>query len=286
MNIVLISDAGYMDMTMMCIHSIIQTKYPTTQIQFHILVTEGLDSELESKLQKFSIVDNVKVITYNLSSYLKDQGLDVIKTTTHVSTSALIKFFIPEILYDYNQCLYIDGDILVRKDLSGFYGYDKLQNKYATVVKDFGMLKVWRNDKDPFVKDNSYFCSGQMLMDLNKLREFKFATKCVDVKLNKYRNNWLMDQTVINYVLHNNVSYLGPEFCLSYHKMVLGVKGYDNIEWYNEVYGTKYSNIYQLILNSVLWHFHGNKSDQLKNSYLKQLHDDTRKAMLEFIAKN
>ena len=88
----------------------------------------------------------------------------------HVSPSALIKFELPELLPDVlGKVLYLDGDIIVQKDLTAIFN-ENIENVYAGVVSDTPtgaaeFRKYYNN------KYSSYFNAGVLLLNLKKLCE-------------------------------------------------------------------------------------------------------------------
>lgn len=271
MDICLITDKGYYQLTLMCINDIIKSSSLSTKITFHLITDGSLNDNQLDNFSKLLMNENnrfnIKFYNnYNLSDYI---DLSKVKQLSHVSVTALYKFLIPLILKDLNKVLYLDGDIKVVQDIGQFWDNSLLNNKLAAVVQDFCFLKIWPN-QSRLCKEEKLFCSGQMLLDLDKCRKFDLTNKCID-RLIKGKSDATMDQSIFNIVLENQVNYLPPRYMVSFHKMIQGVNKYDDIKLINELYHTNYDNIYQLISDAILYHFHGNKTDQLKNPYLKKM---------------
>ena len=87
--------------------------------------------------------------------------------------SALLKFKISEILANYDKIIYLDGDILVQKDLTELYNID-IDGYYVAAVDDTG--KIYHK-KDVYAKYPNYFNSGVMLLNLKKCREDNISSK-------------------------------------------------------------------------------------------------------------
>ena len=281
-NICLITDSNYVDLTLSCMNSIRQSKSYQTQIMFHV-IGDGLTDVQKNKFGRF---DEPYFNGCMLSYYDKSKELDdfysKLKQNSHVSRSACLKFCIPTILDKIDRTIYIDGDTFVKRDLSDLYNFD-LKGKQIAAVKDFGLLRVWRNENNPCIKNDTYFQSGLMVFDLKKMRKNRTADRLLAAKLDKFANDPFMDQNVFNYVLHDDVTYLPPEYCCSVHKMIQGMKQYKDVQLLNSLYGTSYSNILEFIMNAYIFHFHGKKEEMKKNRTLKSFFDEQSKLTHDFV---
>ena len=126
----------------------------------------------------------------------------------HVSKAALLKFNLPTIFKNLDKILYLDGDILVYKDLDKLFNIN-LENYYAAVVDDMtankdGHAKLLGVDK--------YFNSGVMLLNLKKMREDDIPIKLIDYKIATQDDISFMDQNAFNYVFCNNIKFISPNF--------------------------------------------------------------------------
>ena len=249
MNICLITDNNYVFYTILCITSICITNNDIP-INFFILVN-NVSIDNINLLKSFQF-DKMKMNIINIdSSFYKN-----LKTQRYLSYSMFIKFDIPNILKNIDKILYLDGDILVMKSLLNLYNFD-ICDKYAAVVKDFGKLTIWRDESIYTIKNNTHFYSGQMLMNLKKMRHEKIPDK---LHLCKIKHQQYMDEEIFNIVLNDNVKYLDPIYSISYEKILsYRYNQYNDIKIYNDIYNTTYDSIKQMVQNAVIFHFHGDK---------------------------
>jgi lipopolysaccharide biosynthesis glycosyltransferase len=78
--------------------------------------------------------------------------------------------FIPSILGDLDKVLYLDSDVLVRKDLVEYFNQLNINENYdMAVIKDLGLIKIWTPSFKVYEVDDVFY-SGQMLMNLKNLR--------------------------------------------------------------------------------------------------------------------
>jgi len=142
-------------------------------------------------------------------------GNSRVPSSIHVSKAALCKFDIANIIREYDKIIYLDGDVIVKKDLKGLYGVD-LGDKYAAVVKDMKPMVNYNPTQVERlgVNHSAYFNTGMMVLNLEKMRADNLAEQ-----LFEYRNNginYFMDQDAFNVIFKENVFYLDYTFNLIY----------------------------------------------------------------------
>ena len=267
-----ISDYNYLKTTLLSMHSMFKhlkyLKYGNT-IKFHLIYNDDVNDKKFIKMIDSMDYLPIEIHQSNYDNYING----IVKQSTHVSKTALLKFLIPEILKDLDRVIYIDGDTYIKRDITPLWQHD-LGPYDIAAVKDLGMLKIWRNEKVPQIKNNTYFQSGLLLMNLNNLRKIEFSKTAIKCKLEKFSSGGFMDQGVFNEIFNGNVSYLSPIYSCPIHKMIQGDTRYFDVRLLNEVHKTNYGNIFQFIMDSVVFHFHGKKDEMLNNVYLNNFFKD------------
>lgn len=198
-DVVLITDANYMDFTRVAINSAKQTKCPASQYNFYVM-TLGV-SEADTAALKALAGENVTV------SVLPQEEVDLFYIRdTHVSKTSLLKYYIARALPQLDKVLYIDSDILVLHDLTQLYNTD-ISGKYLAAVKDPSWFFENMHVVELNLEDRGfYFNSGVMLMNLKKFREDGLEAKLEDYTNNNFRT--YMDQDALNVVVGNDVALL------------------------------------------------------------------------------
>ena len=203
-NIVFITDKNYVFPTKVAIKSLIANKNKETKYNVNIIGVE-LD-ENDVFLFKNLETDNVKI---NIIQKDNDYG-DIGFNHQHVSKAALFKFQIPNIFSNLDKILYLDGDMIIKKDLTELYDID-LGNNYAAVVKDFAGQSIEKHNIKINHKD--YFNSGMMLLNLKKMREDNMSDKLLEIKKNETFGHF-MDQDTLNVGFEERIIYLSPTYNL------------------------------------------------------------------------
>ena len=197
-----ICDENYVMPTVVAITSVIANKNCTDQYDIYV-VTNSLSDESKAIFRELETEHN-RIIIIQTADPEKYDGF--VMKQFPVTTTALFKFELPDLLpTDLEKVLYLDGDIIVQKDLAPIFN-ENIENVYAGVVKDYYAVF----DPDSFqkrlnVKHKDYFNAGVLLLNLKKLREDHVPTL-----LFQYRNSHndkFMDQDTFNAVLKENVKY-------------------------------------------------------------------------------
>lgn len=202
-----ITDDNYAMPTAVALTSAKLNKWEKSIYKVHILAS-NISEDSRRRLKQLNSED----FAINIIDVQEDkrfQGITKRDGDLHVSTAAIVKFQLPQILNKVGKVLYIDGDVLVQRDLRELYN-TSIIGKYAGVVKD---IISERNPKHMHFlkcKNRYYFNSGMMLLNLSKLRKDKISDKLVDYRLHGI--NHFMDQDALNVVFKENVLYVSPQY--------------------------------------------------------------------------
>ncbi|CEL25359.1 glycosyltransferase family 8 protein [Methanobacterium formicicum] len=129
--IVFISDDNYATCTAVAINSLYINKDRNNSYEIFV-ISHGISNTNKNRLEKLSKKNFVvKIIDIQDTK----EYSSVKKHREHVSTTAMFKFDIPNILKSHDKVLYIDGDVLILKDLKDLFDMD-FEDNYAIVVKD------------------------------------------------------------------------------------------------------------------------------------------------------
>lgn len=244
MDIVLITDDNYVMPTVVAITSLLVNKDSKSQYNIHVICTNVLPQNVDL----FKAMDRPDfaidiIVMDNISKY---QNLVI--GDMHVSPAALYKFDIANIFPELDKILYIDGDILVEKDLKPLFELN-LDGNYAAVVKDAkpATYKPPQIVKLKIPHHTAYFNSGVMMLNLKKFRE-----DSLDEKLLEYRKNginYFMDQDALNVCFEEKVIYLPL-----YYNVMSSVMGFFNGEDIKSYYGLDTDDKTEIYNRAVIVH--------------------------------
>ena len=205
-----ITDDGYVNMTAVAINSIRRSRAPETKVRIHI-VAAALSEYSEKVFKLFEEKDfSVEIIRVEKAVLDKLATLHKAKERSYcmATPAALLKFSLPELLPDLNRVLYLDGDVLVRRDLGELFR-TPLGENYAAAVTDVGCLTGTNLRKQKLGK--WLFNSGMMLLNLSLQRKHEMPRTLTEAKA-RSKDHSLMDQTIFNETFAGRATLLPPEY--------------------------------------------------------------------------
>jgi len=244
-NMVLITDANYMDFTRVAINSAKETKCPGSVYHFYVMTSDISQSD-EAALKALE-GENVSI------TIMPQKEIDLFYIReTHVSKASLLKYYIAEMLPELDKVLYLDTDILVLHDLTKLYQTD-IDDVYLAAVKD----PSWFFENMHVVELNLeyrgfYFNSGVMLMNLKKFREDGLLKQLEDYTNNNFRT--YMDQDALNVVVGDKVALLPFEDNAMYFFFE-----HVDLPVMSEFYGRNWQNYEQVFAPVTILHFASSK---------------------------
>lgn len=246
--IVFICDNGYVIPTATAISSLLKFKKEETVYDITIVAVNMSDADIKkfSLIKKKNVTINIIYIEKNVFQNLHSKEI----TNYGVSTTALIKFLLPVLMNNYDKILYLDGDLIVKRDLSKLY-IEKLDNLYAGVVRDIPQV-LYKKQVFGIKYGKNYFNSGVMLLNVEQMRKDNITQKLIDTK--KVLDSKLMDQDVFNEVFGDNIKQLSIEYNTLYVNLIRS-KGKYTIDEINKYYNTNYKNLEDIRRSSSIIHF-------------------------------
>ncbi|SKB36421.1 glycosyltransferase family 8 protein [Macellibacteroides fermentans] len=200
-DIVLICDDNYVMPTQVCIQSIIENMDLDFELTIHVC-TFSLSHNNVVRFHNMSR-DKVNVLTHILNYEKYEDKIKQIAQKSHVSPSALIKFELSQIFNELDTILYLDSDIIVKKDITQLLSIN-LSDYYIAAAYEFwkyieNKMYHWGQNIGGF-----FFNSGVMLMNLSKIRQDNIREQLWYYKINLAKST-LMDQESLNYVFKKAV---------------------------------------------------------------------------------
>lgn len=237
--VVLISDDNFIMPTCVAVTSLVLNKNPETFYDIFVLMA-GCKEESEKRVMMLEELGGcaVHVIRASVEKY------DGIKQVAHISRAALLKFDLCDLIPEYDKILYLDGDLIVRGDLSELYQVD-LQGNYAAGVKEF----------DSMLEDKKKVNTGVLIFNAKRFRDENLSEKLIQTRLS-LGDRGSMDQQTFNLVIGDEYLFLPIRY-----NCVLGrLTGKQRIPEYtveriNQLYETGYQTVEEVITDARIYHF-------------------------------
>ena len=236
---VFITDRNYFEPTLTAIHSLCRHADQHTHYRIHLILTDC--SGKESSLAE-TLFPGIEVIESPPSRAFLPSG-------THVTGAALLKFELPDILKDLDRVLYLDGDALVRKDLSSLFQIE-FKDRYACAVPDCRPM----HEKYPQtigLHSGVYFNSGVLLMNLEKMRRDGIRDKLRGLR-DSNPGLHFVDQDCFNLVLRDKILPLPLEYNLMLDNLSVDSISADEL---SELTGESRTDILRALADPVICHY-------------------------------
>ncbi len=197
------TDDNYVYPTIVSITSILENSNKNTNYKFYILVPDDLSSDNSAKLQmvkdKYENCDLSLINMHNEfeSSEKKSWG-----------TAMYYRLRLSSILPDERKCIYLDGDTIVKKDLSELYNINIDDYYVAGVADDRRALRKDYAEIIGMPNMDHYICSGVLLWNLEKIRNENIEEKFDEFIHNKVDTEKVSecpDQDAINAVCFDKI---------------------------------------------------------------------------------
>ena len=203
-NIAMATDNNYVLPTIVAITSMLENVNEDSFYKFYLLISEDFTKENEEKFLTLEKRYKEKC----LINFLKmDNEFDNNITLPHITSATYFRLRLPSLLQNEEKCLYLDGDIIVLKDLVELYNTD-ITDYYIAGVKEIGVqvFSRKRNEKLDIPDVEKYVNAGILLMNLKKMRQDNIEQKFNEfIPLLEERNLSLADQDVLNSVCYEKI---------------------------------------------------------------------------------
>ena len=238
--IAFITDENFIMQTAVAITSLANSKKEDTEYKVYVIAAE-CSEEAELKLK------DLEKDFSGIEIEIKRTGLEMyrdIKQMAHIPISCLLKFDLCEIVSEEDKIIYLDGDIVVRGDLSDFYDIDLGENYLAGVPS----LDLVFSDEKKLVN------AGILLFDAKKMRDNHMRDILVE-KRRSLGDSGSMDQKTFNLVMKEQIGYLPYIYNCIPGKIMGPERGTYTIQKLNKLYGTEFDSSKELVEKAVIWHF-------------------------------
>lgn len=242
--IVYITDHNFVLPTSISIYSLI--KSTSLFCEVFVLVCE-CDAEDIRVFEKLGEHNNVKINIIDVSSLNSSEN--VTELDIHVSTAAVIKFFIPLLFSNYEKVLYVDGDTLILKDLADITQCD-IGDNYIGAVSDinaFYYKKKYYTDRLKCAMSN-YYNSGVMLFNIKSCLADDISNKLFEYRIHGI--NDFMDQDALNVVMNPRIY----SFPLSFNTISTCVR-YADIEHVKKYYPNEITYTDDYLSTAYIYHY-------------------------------
>ena len=182
--------------------SIVQNSTSHKHFAFYVL-DDNIHESLKNKVRETFLNYNVEVNFLQADASL----IEKFYVSGQLSRAAYLRLMMTEMLPTMvEKAIYLDCDLLVLADIEELWDLD-MQGKPLAAVPDYGIMasaKNWHYKQSSlgFKKDDLYFNSGVLVVDVAEWRSKKYDAAVIDkAENNNYQHH---DQDALNKVFYRN----------------------------------------------------------------------------------
>lgn len=237
--IVMAADNNYALPMMVTVASLLQTAHSNTTYSFNLLVSGDFSEANKEKIQK--ICDQYKKYKLNFIN-MRDSYEDAYLKIKHISTATYYRLKLPSLLPNIKKCIYLDVDLIVKKDLSGMFRIN-IDDKYLAGVRAagyYGSEEMIEQNKKRLELENfdTYVNAGVLIMNLEKMRQNSME----DIFEKLLEKQWSsQDQDILNAACHGKIRIIEYTYNVmtkypldddnAYNKIFYLKRAYTKKEW-------------------------------------------------------
>lgn len=201
------TDDNYAPYLVVALQSIVDNSSADNQYNIYIMATT-LSVYNVAQLNKFNR-DNFTVEYIDVTSKLDSMG-DILHLRDYYTNTTYYRLFIPSIASEYDKVLYLDCDIIVRRDIANLYNHDIGDNLVGAIVEDV------MNNYDVFgtyvekalgINRKLYFNAGILVMNLDAMRKENLEQQFVDL-IKAFKFEVTQDEDYLNVLCKGRITWI------------------------------------------------------------------------------
>lgn len=201
--ICLMSDNNYAPPLGVTIYSAIKNADSNDLMDFYIF-DNGISDENIQKIKNLE-TPNCSITFIDTKEYAEKIN-DLKQNAHHITKTSYLKFFMADILKDFDKIIYLDSDLVIEKPLSDLFKINIDDYLFAS-VEDVGYT-YWCHYHDHFKLDFKCINNGVMLINSKKWREENLSQQLIECAKDHDKLGFGQDQPVFNYVCRDRILFL------------------------------------------------------------------------------
>lgn len=187
--------------------SLIDNRDPERQYALYVFYDELTEKNI-SRLSSMA-TKNVTVECINIGSYV---DRDLLYTHRRLTVATYYRFFVADVLPQYDKLLYLDSDIAILGDVGELFDINIGDNLLGGIVI-YRDTPQERRVKEAYLKElmdvapDKYVNAGILSMNLKAFRENDIKNKCLKY-IGEHRELRWLDQDVLNAVCRGRIVFL------------------------------------------------------------------------------
>lgn len=172
---------------------------------FHVAMSEKISSDNNKKKNDFNrLYKNAQIKIYDFANEIEDLPNLSQYTDKRFNKSILLRILLPRVLKNINRIIYLDADILCIGNLRRLWDLS-IPQEYIIAASRYKKKNEKEQIKRIGLKDEHYFNSGVILIDVKKWQKFHITKAIIDCYKKFHEFFILPDQDAINIILQKRI---------------------------------------------------------------------------------
>lgn len=212
---------NYLPIFAVALQSLVSNTSINYQYDIWLLISDCPDYNKEQLLKIIDNRQNISLRFLDFQSYIPQDTIDKLYISKYISIETYFRLFIPDVFNCYDKILWLDSDIIIKRDVAQLYQIEIGEQWVAMAPNVWAIYASEKGDITPGERDMTfkdyihnylgmsspthYSNCGVMILNTKQLRLNGFASKCIEA-LDKLKTPNYWDQDLINVVCeHHNV---------------------------------------------------------------------------------
>lgn len=209
--VLLSSDNKFAPYAGVCIQSVLAHASAENNYDL-LLLDEDISPAARQKLQALCAGKaNVSLRFIPVEPWLRDTDRRLFYVYNNYTPSTYYRLFAPEICAQYDKILYLDSDVVARRDVADLFNLDLKDNLIAAVhdpaiscrIREWPHFNKYVKETLQLSDPDAYLQAGVVLMNLARMRRTDFTRKAAEF-LQKIKTPMYVDQDVLNHLCRNS----------------------------------------------------------------------------------
>lgn len=202
-------DDNYVPYLSITLKSLVDTSKKSNCYEIYIIHNELSNQSKRILRALIKNKENFTMRFFNISFRLQQLAMSF-DVRDYYSISTYYRIFLANLFPTVKKALYLDSDIVIRKDVAELFNVD-LGNNLLGAVPDASVQII--PEFQQYVNTvmsmpyQDYFNAGILVMDFKGLRTFKLEEKCIDL-LSKVTFKVAQDQDILNFLTRGKVTFV------------------------------------------------------------------------------
>lgn len=181
--IVVTTDGKFVPYTGVTLYSLI--KNSSRDYHYDIVIIHDGSLSKHDRVRLFNLsheLDHISIRFCDISPKLKD--LHLVSKLSHVTKATFYRYFIPDIMQEYGKVVYLDTDVVVRKDIAEMYRIDMGDN-YLAGCHDIIVMQIMAGEGEDYFRNilhmdhpqDQYMQAGILMFNCPLMRKDNISSK-------------------------------------------------------------------------------------------------------------